>query len=55
MITVVFRPDPEAPLIRIALVAVGGRNRLDAAVDRHSFAEASPGECLGPAARAILR
>ena len=37
MITVVFRADPEARLIHIALIAFGGRNWLDAAVDRRSF------------------
>jgi plasmid stabilization system protein ParE len=38
MITVVFRPDFEARLIQIALIAFGGRNWLDEAVDRRSFA-----------------
>lgn len=37
MITVVFRPDFEARLIHIALIAFGGRNWLDEAVDRRSF------------------
>ncbi len=37
MITVVFRPDLEARLIFIALVAFGGRNWLDAATGRRSF------------------
>jgi plasmid stabilization system protein ParE len=37
MITVVFRPDFEARLIHIALVAFGGRNWLDEATGRRSF------------------
>jgi hypothetical protein len=37
MITVVFRADVEAQLIHIALIAFGGRNWLDAAVDRRAF------------------
>jgi plasmid stabilization system protein ParE len=37
MITVVFRPDFNARLIHIALIAFGGRNWLDEAVDRRSF------------------
>lgn len=37
MITVVFRSDPEARLIQIALVAFGGRNWLEAAAGRRSF------------------
>jgi hypothetical protein len=34
MLTVVFRADLDARLVRIALVAFGGRNWLDAALDR---------------------
>ena len=34
MLTVVFQADPEARLIRIALIAFGGRNWLDDATDR---------------------
>ena len=34
MITVAFRPDPDARLLSIALVAFGGRNWLEDAVDR---------------------
>jgi hypothetical protein len=34
MITVVFRPDPEAYRLYIALIAFGGRNWLDAATGR---------------------
>jgi plasmid stabilization system protein ParE len=34
MITVVFRPDLEARLVRIALIAFGGRNWLGAATGR---------------------
>jgi plasmid stabilization system protein ParE len=37
MITVVFRPDLEARLIHIALIAFGGRNWLDDAPGRRSF------------------
>jgi plasmid stabilization system protein ParE len=37
MITVVFRPDLEARLIHIALIAFGGRNWLDAATGRRGF------------------
>jgi hypothetical protein len=37
MITVVFRSDLEAQLIYIAMIAFGGRNWLDEAVDRRSF------------------
>jgi plasmid stabilization system protein ParE len=37
MITVVFRPDIEARLIHIALIAFGGRNWLDEATGRRSF------------------
>jgi plasmid stabilization system protein ParE len=37
MITVVFRSDPERRLVLIALIAFGGRNWLDAAVDRRTF------------------
>ena len=37
MITVVFRPDLEARLIHIALIAFGGRNWLDEATGRHVF------------------
>jgi hypothetical protein len=37
MITVVFRADPEAQLLHIALIAFGGRNWLDEAADRRSF------------------
>jgi plasmid stabilization system protein ParE len=37
MITVVFRSDPEARLIPIAMIAVGGRNWLEDAVDRRRF------------------
>jgi len=37
MITVVFRSDPERRHILIALIAFGGRNWLDAAVDRRRF------------------
>jgi hypothetical protein len=37
MITVVFRSDLEARLIYIAMIAFGGRNGLDAAVDRRGF------------------
>jgi plasmid stabilization system protein ParE len=39
MITVVFRFDPEARLIHIALIAFGGRNWLDEAAGRRG----SPG------------
>jgi plasmid stabilization system protein ParE len=38
MLTVVFRADPDARLVRIALVAFGGRNWLDAALDRRGRA-----------------
>ena len=34
MITIVFRPDPDAGAIRIALVAFGGRNWLEEGADR---------------------
>ena len=34
MITVVFRPEPEAGLLRIALIAFGARNWPDAAIGR---------------------
>jgi plasmid stabilization system protein ParE len=37
MLTVVFRSDPEAQLIRIVLIAFGGRNWLDEATGRRSF------------------
>jgi hypothetical protein len=37
MITVVFRPDLEARLIHIALIAFGGRNWLDEVTDRRGF------------------
>jgi hypothetical protein len=37
MLTVVFQPDLEARLIRIALIAFGGRNWLDEAIGRRSF------------------
>lgn len=37
MITVVFRPDIEARLIYIALIAFGGRNWLDDATGRRNF------------------
>jgi plasmid stabilization system protein ParE len=37
MITVVFRPDLEAQLIHIALIALGGRNWLHEATGRRSF------------------
>jgi plasmid stabilization system protein ParE len=37
MITVVFRSDLEARLIYIAMIAFGGRNWLDDAVDRRTF------------------
>jgi plasmid stabilization system protein ParE len=37
MITVVFRPDLEARVIHIALVAFGGRNWLDEATARRGF------------------
>lgn len=37
MITVVFRPDLEAQLIHIALIAFGGRNWLGEATSRRSF------------------
>lgn len=36
MLTVVFQPDLEARLIRIALIAFGGRNWLYEAVSRRS-------------------
>lgn len=36
MLTIVFRPDPEAGLLYIALVAFGGRNWLDAAAGRRT-------------------
>jgi plasmid stabilization system protein ParE len=36
MITVVFRSDPEARLIHIAMIAFGGRNWLEDAVDRRN-------------------
>ena len=39
MTTVVFRSDLEAQLIYIAMIAFGGRNWLDEAVDRRSFPE----------------
>jgi plasmid stabilization system protein ParE len=37
MITVVFRSDLEARLVYIAMIAFGGRNWLEDAVDRRSF------------------
>lgn len=37
MITVVFRPDLDAHLIHVALIAFGGRNWLEAATGRRSF------------------
>jgi plasmid stabilization system protein ParE len=37
MITAVFRSDLEPRLLHIALIALGGRNWLDAAVGRRSF------------------
>jgi hypothetical protein len=37
MLTVVFRAAPEAGLVHVALIAFGGRNWLDAAVDRRRF------------------
>jgi hypothetical protein len=37
MITVVFRPNIEARLIHIALIAFGGRNWLDEATGCRSF------------------
>lgn len=37
MITVVFRPDLEAGLIHIAMIAFGGRNWLLDAADRRAF------------------
>lgn len=37
MITVVFRPDLEAERIYIALIAFGGRNWLEQAVERRSL------------------
>jgi plasmid stabilization system protein ParE len=37
MITVVFRFDREAQLVHIAMIAFGGRNWLDEAVDRRSL------------------
>lgn len=37
MITMVFRPDPEGHVLAIALIAFGGRNWLDAAIERRAF------------------
>jgi hypothetical protein len=37
MITVVFRPDVDARIVYIALIAFGGRNWLDAAAGRSIF------------------
>ncbi len=37
MLTVVFRPDLEARLIYIALIAFGRRNWLDEAAGRRGF------------------
>lgn len=37
MLTVVFQPDLEVRLIRIAIIAFGGRNWLDEAKGRRSF------------------
>lgn len=37
MITVVFRPDLDARVLLIALIAFGGRNWLKGAVDRSRF------------------
>ncbi len=37
MLTVVFQPDAEARLIRIALIAFGGRDWLEAATGRRGF------------------
>ena len=37
MITVVFRPDPEARLVQIVLIAFGGRNWLHEATGRRGI------------------
>ena len=37
MVTVVFHADLEARIIYIAMIAFGGRNWLEGAVDRRSF------------------
>jgi plasmid stabilization system protein ParE len=38
MITIVFRPNLEARILLVALIAFGGRNWLEDAADRGSFA-----------------